>query len=151
MTTITTKIIAGDYPQSVRQKTTNELTGVTPIGPAPASAEYKPLRFTGGRYDYIDPSDYALDDLEDGGIFDFQNEDLPISITEIRATTTAYDAYIEDKNGDNPIQVVTTAAGDTRVEFHPPLVVIPAQQLRVVVAGPTVVDVYVVKGNCRTA
>ena len=151
MTTITTKIIAGDYPQAVRQKTGTGFTGVAPIGPAPGSHLYKPLRYDGGRYDYVDPADLALDTLADGGIFDFENEDLPVAVTEVRGITTAYNVYIQDKDASNTITLATAVTAGTRKEFHPAVVVLPSQRLKITAAGASTIDVYVVKGNCRTA
>jgi hypothetical protein len=151
MTTITTKIIAGDYPQAVRQKTTTGLTGVAPVGPLPHSHLYKPILYTGGRYDYVDPANTTLNTLADGGLFDFENEDLPVAVTEVRGITTAYNIYIQDKDGSNTITLATAVTGGTRKEFHPAVVVLPSQRLKITAAGAITVDVYVVKGNCRTA
>jgi len=144
-----TKIIAGDYPQAVRQTADVKLTGVAPVGPVPDSNLYKPLLYTNGRYDYVDPADYSLLLLTDGGLFNFEN-DLPVAVTEVRGTTSVYNVYIEDKNGDNTITLASTVAAGTRVQFFPPVVVLPSQNLKVTCAGKAVIDVYVVKGNCRT-
>jgi len=138
-------ISVGELPVAARQVTSATLKGVSPVGPA--SKPYLPDKFVGGRYDYVDPDDHTLNDLSDGGKFDFGMDD-PIRIKEIRCIGAAATVTIEDKVGTYSSAVAVVTAGTIYSAPEDGLIVLPSQYIKVTM-GAGSVDIYVVKADAR--
>jgi hypothetical protein len=135
----------GDIPVAVRLTSVGAMTGVANVGPAPANIVYSPDKFVLGRFDYVDPNDYSLGILKDGGLLQF--DDGNISVTEIRAFLAALGTItvsVQDDDGTHSIALLTAQPGiNARYVFDPPIQVLPGQRIKIVTNKAGSTDVYI--------
>jgi len=149
------RINPGATPVAVRQTGTN-VAGMTGVTPETAGKEYVP-HYNNGRYDYADPDNPSLIDLDDGGLFQFEE---PVLINEIRANLAAaapvpppvdgtFSVDIEDRDGTHVTNIIppTTNGVGKRFEYHPALVVLKTQRVIVKTTREGAVELYVRKGD----
>jgi hypothetical protein len=140
-------IKVGQTPIGFRQESAAKFTGVAPENAG--GTEFKPFVNPETRVvQYVDENDQAETVLAQGGLFDFGPE--TVKIREIRGLAASGDisVIVSDEDGTHPVAVGTPAAA--QLIFHPALVILPSQVLKVSTAAANAagwIDVYAVKGD----
>ncbi len=149
------RINPGAMPVAVRQ-TGAAILGMTGVAPSTGGKLYVP-HYSHGRYDYADPADSSLVDLDLGGLFRFEES---VKIVEIRtflaaATVTpptidgTLSVDIEDRDGThvtNILPALTNGVGKL-FTYHPSLVVLKTQQVVIKTTRIGAVELYIRLGD----
>lgn len=149
------RINPGALPVAVRQ-TGADAAGMTGVTPETAGKEYVP-HYDNGRYDYADPDDPSLIDLDDGGLFQFEED---ILIPEIRSylppaapipppLAGTLSVEVEDRDGTHVTTIIPalTNGVDKRFKFHPEIIVLKSQRVIIKTTRPGAVELYIRKGD----
>lgn len=130
-------------PIAIRQTCTVAFAGAAPQA---GGTDYE-ARFINSIYKYVDPADFSLEDLDQGGLFDFGTENPPYIITEFRALATAGNVIIsvEDRDGTHAVECYNGAGG-----YQPltdPITVLPSQRIKLSTVAAGWIDLYVRKAS----
>ena len=119
--------------------------------PGAGPIDMEPDLYTEGLYQYADPDDLTKITADTGEAGEFDFGELPIAIEEIRAAIGAnnYTAKVEDADASVSCTFLSAVSGDgTRQSFHPPVVVLPGERLRISSAGGSgSITIYCVKAD----
>jgi hypothetical protein len=149
------RINPGALPVAVRQ-TGIAVLGMTGVAPSTGGKLYVP-HYSSGRYDYADPDDSSLIDLDLGGLFQFEET---IEIVEIRTFLAAatvlpptidgtFSVDIEDRDGTHVTSILpalTNGVGKL-FSYYPGLIVLKTQRIIVKTTRVGAVELYIRKGD----
>jgi len=134
-------ILTGQLPIAFRQTCTAAFAGVAPEF---SSKAYVPV-INNGIIEYADPDDTTKTDLDQGGIFDFEQN---VRLQEIRCDTAAGDIVVtigDRDNTDHDVEVYN-GTGVHIIDVRA-LIVLASQVVKIESDSAGWIDVYVVKGE----
>lgn len=149
------RINPGAIPVAIRQ-TGIGVAGMTGVTPETGGKEYTP-HYNDGRYDYADPDNPSLIDLDDGGLFQFEE---CVEIVELRADLAAatpipptidgtFSMSIEDRDGTHVTSIIPALTNGVkkRFSYHPSIIVLKTQRVIITTTRPGSIELYIRKGD----